>query len=293
MVVVPCHIIISFASVASLAGIDDQSSSNDDQLTITDTAVVINEDSDDVDFRVESDDNANMLVVDANDNRVLVGTSTVSAYANRLMTVGDAATADVSIEIRSDEHSQLIFSDGSAANDDSQRGYIIYDHTDENFKFGVNALEFMRAHSIGAITMPLQPAFLVTKSSDQSNIAINSDVTITFDTETFDQNADFASNTFTAPVTGRYQLNANIYGRDVDRNSTYIELKIKTSNRTHYCVFDVDNTNDSEYHSFNFSVLADMDANDTAFIEFSQSGGVQQTDIQGSHTSTFSGYLAC
>ena len=45
---------LSFASVASLAGIDDQSSSNDDQLTITDTAVVINEDSDDVDFRVES-----------------------------------------------------------------------------------------------------------------------------------------------------------------------------------------------------------------------------------------------
>ena len=36
----------------ALAGIDDQSSSNDDQLTITDTAVIINEDSDDVDFRI-------------------------------------------------------------------------------------------------------------------------------------------------------------------------------------------------------------------------------------------------
>ena len=47
---------------ATLAGIDDQSSSNDDQLTITDSAVIINEDSDDVDFRVESNGNANMLV---------------------------------------------------------------------------------------------------------------------------------------------------------------------------------------------------------------------------------------
>ena len=35
----------------SFAGIDDQSSSNDDQLTITDTAVIINEDSDSIDFK--------------------------------------------------------------------------------------------------------------------------------------------------------------------------------------------------------------------------------------------------
>ena len=61
---------------ASFAGIDDQTSSNDDQLTITDTAVVINEDSDDVDFRVESNGNANMLFVDGGNNRVLLGSAT-------------------------------------------------------------------------------------------------------------------------------------------------------------------------------------------------------------------------
>ena len=58
---------------ASFAGIDDQSSSNDDQLTITDTAVVINEDSDDVDFRVESNGNANMLTVNGGSNLVGIG----------------------------------------------------------------------------------------------------------------------------------------------------------------------------------------------------------------------------
>ena len=57
----------------TLAGIDDQSSSNDDQITITDTAVVINEDSDDVDFRVESNGKSNMLVVDAGNDRVGIG----------------------------------------------------------------------------------------------------------------------------------------------------------------------------------------------------------------------------
>ena len=47
---------LSWASAGTTyAGIDDQTSSNDDQLTITDSAIIINEDSDDVDFRVESD----------------------------------------------------------------------------------------------------------------------------------------------------------------------------------------------------------------------------------------------
>ena len=57
----------------SLTGIDDQSSSNDDQLTIKDTEVVVNDDSDDVDFRVESNGNANMLVVNGGEDKVGVG----------------------------------------------------------------------------------------------------------------------------------------------------------------------------------------------------------------------------
>ena len=49
---------------STLAGIDDQTSSNDDQLTITDTAVTINVDHDDLDFKVISDDNSATLHVD-------------------------------------------------------------------------------------------------------------------------------------------------------------------------------------------------------------------------------------
>ena len=65
---------LSFSTISTgLTGIDDQSSSNDDQLTITDTAVVINEDSDDVDFRVESNGNANMLFVSGGNDVVGIG----------------------------------------------------------------------------------------------------------------------------------------------------------------------------------------------------------------------------
>ena len=63
----------------SLAGIDDQTSSNDDQLTITDSEVVINEDSDDLDFRVESNGNTHMLFVDGGNNEVGINTSAAAA----------------------------------------------------------------------------------------------------------------------------------------------------------------------------------------------------------------------
>tara|TARA_Y100000296_G_scaffold14383_1_gene16833 strand:+ start:22948 stop:24561 length:1614 start_codon:yes stop_codon:yes gene_type:complete len=67
-------------------GVDDQSSSNDDQITIKDGEVVINDDSDDLDFRVESNGNANMLVVDGGTNRVGVGGA---PSASTLEVVGD------------------------------------------------------------------------------------------------------------------------------------------------------------------------------------------------------------
>ena len=56
-------------------GVDDQSSSNDDQITIKDTEVVINEDGDDVDFRVESDTKDNSFVVQGSDGKIGFGVS--------------------------------------------------------------------------------------------------------------------------------------------------------------------------------------------------------------------------
>jgi len=60
-------------ATAALAGIDDQTSSNDDQLTISDTAVIINEDSDDLDFRIESNGVTNAFFVDGGSDAVGIG----------------------------------------------------------------------------------------------------------------------------------------------------------------------------------------------------------------------------
>jgi len=68
--------VASVEGASTFAGIDDQSSSNDDQITITDSAVIINEDSDDLDTRIESNGNANMLFVDGGNDHINIGTAT-------------------------------------------------------------------------------------------------------------------------------------------------------------------------------------------------------------------------
>jgi hypothetical protein len=141
----------------------------------------------------------------------------------------------------------------------------------------------------GHITKPLQSAFLAVPASDQTSIAVGSEVVVVFGTEVFDQNGDFASNTFTAPVTGRYQLNVAIRLTDLDSASNYYYIRIVTSNRTYYQIFDPDFGQDAAYWNLSIAVLADMDASDTAFIYIAQANGTQQTDV---HTaSSFSGYL--
>ena len=146
----------------------------------------------------------------------------------------------------------------------------------------------------GHITKPLQSAFSVRSDTNNTNFALNTAHTVAFATEIFDQNGDFASNTFTAPVTGRYQLNAHFHFEDVASSADYLEARLVTSNRTYYAITDPTGYDQTvTYHTFTISVLADMDANDTATMSYFQpSGGDQQIDLNGSLTH-FTGFLAC
>jgi len=83
-------IIASSGGGSSLDGIDDQTSSNDDQLTITDSAVIINEDSDDLDFRVESNSNTHMLFVDGGTDKIGVNSSAPGQTLSVTGTIGSS-----------------------------------------------------------------------------------------------------------------------------------------------------------------------------------------------------------
>ena len=155
---------------------------------------------------------------------------------------------------------------------------------------GASATDAMVIDSAGHVTKPLQSAFQATPSGTQSNIATSSNVQIEFGTERFDVNGDFASHTFTAPVTGKYQLNAQLRFQSVDTAADYYQLRLATSNRTYGPLIDPGPFgSDPEYWNISFSVVADMDANDTAIVSLRQQGGTQQTDIDDA--SHFSGCL--
>tara|TARA_B100000989_G_scaffold152768_1_gene113991 strand:- start:98 stop:1006 length:909 start_codon:yes stop_codon:yes gene_type:complete len=153
----------------------------------------------------------------------------------------------------------------------------------------------MTINNTGAVTKPLQPAFHVHKNGTNVTNIPTGDSTLTWAAERFDQNSDFdlANNRFTAPVTGKYFLQLHVRLMELDISANYIFLSINTSNKEYNFIIDPDfGDSDPAYYSIGFSVLADMDANDTVNVLYSQLGGAAQIDIDGRNNYTwFSGYL--
>jgi hypothetical protein len=196
------------------------------------------------------------------------------------VTIGDASAAD-----------KKILFDGNA-----QDFHIGLDDSADSLTIGLGSTLGTTSHMIfdanGHITKPLQPAFQVQPSSDQTNVDDND--TIAFGYEEFDQNGDFSSNQFTAPVTGKYLLTASVRVDNVDTAANWVRIEIITSNQDYKSsIIDVGVlASDPNYWSFSQTVLADMDANDTAKIQFGKSGGAVQSDINQGDT-FFSGHLVC
>ena len=140
----------------------------------------------------------------------------------------------------------------------------------------------------GHVTMPLTSAFNAVSAANQT-VSTSDDTTVVLGTEVFDQNADFASNTFTAPVTGRYQLNGQVVATGID--DEYLYFRIVTSNRTYGGVHQVPSTRGAEYEIISTSCLADMDAGDTAFLQVNSESDTS-FELRDAE-SEFSGYLAC
>jgi len=192
------------------------------------------------------------------------------------LTIGDAGAEDA----------KIVF-DGNA-----QDYHIGLDDSADSLTIGLGSTLGTTSHIVtnasGAVTKPLQPYFSVYPSSIQSNISNSGYDTIAFGSETFDVGSNFASNTFTAPVTGKYHFSINMRLDSIDTSAAYYNIEIQTSNRSHAQLFSRHGT-DPNYSNFMMTVIADMDANDTVIIRIFQNGGTSQTDINTS--TTWYGYL--
>ena len=139
--------------------------------------------------------------------------------------------------------------------------------------------------SAGHVTQPLQTSVHVKRSSQQSNIPTDSNQTVLFDGEIFDVNSDFNTSTsvFVAPVTGKYLFTTSVRIESVPTDFTYIYLYLVTSNGNRWGDLMGNGTqyfNSAPlYVTMRFSVITDMDVNDSAYLRIYQAGGTSQADI--------------
>jgi len=166
--------------------------------------------------------------------------------------------------------------------------------TQANKIAGNGGTEGIAISSVGEVTMPGQPAFLAHNSSTDSNVTGDgSAITVDFDTEIFDQNADFANDTFTAPVTGRYLLCCTVQMEQITTSSNNNRVTVVTSNEATNNLLNVRGVPANGTYTWGGSIIVDMDAADTATIQVAIAGeGSNVVDIGvNGRTTQFSGVL--
>lgn len=130
----------------------------------------------------------------------------------------------------------------------------------------------------GTVIQPIQPSFIVTNSAGAADVTGDGTVyTVVWGNEIRDAASNFASNTFTAPITGQYGLQAAVLLRQITTSYTSFIISIVTSNREYRQTY-IGTTN---FNSLPLSVscYADMDAGDTATVTITVSGSTKVIDV--------------
>ena len=260
--------------------------------------VVVNDASEDVDFRVESNGNANMLFVDGGNNTVGINeasntraffqvTADVAVAADACRLEGNSANGIPLVldNLRADaasEHTIHFFRDGSR--------FAAIGGTDTSLQFFNASAVTMQIDSTGAVTKPLQPYVFAYANADQTLDADDADKTVALNAELKDVNSDFNTTnyTFTAPVDGAYLVNGFYrFTGDTATQATDWILKFTASNGTETVwtgnpsVWET-GSGSAYSKSVNVSKTIYMDASDTLTMTTDvYSGGSYTYDIDG------------
>ena len=154
----------------------------------------------------------------------------------------------------------------------------------------VPAYRKLMVSDAGIMTNAYQPAFLVTPASAQTDIAINANVEVVWGTEVFDTGGNFASNTFTAPVTGVYHFDVLLDLENFDSAMGVLFVYINITGRPFRFKMSGNHVAaDTDFTSVAFGVTVKLSATNVAKVAVYQSGGSAQLDI--TTNSYFSGFL--
>lgn len=168
--------------------------------------------------------------------------------------------------------------------------------TSDSFKIAMSATpETTTSKNIasGNITRPLQPAFHAYRTGNVNDVTGNGAQygPVVFNTEILDQNGDYDSGTgtFTAPITGRYFLNGTTRIVGLSGVGCFIRNDIVT---TGYTWTNAYASPRGDHLQTLVSVVAPMDAGDTAVVKVITIGAAGNTnDLGGGIYTYFSGVL--
>jgi len=145
--------------------------------------------------------------------------------------------------------------------------------------------------STGAVTKPLTPAFFAYVDTQVDNVTGDNTLygPIVYGTEVFDQGGDYntANGTFTAPVAGRYFLQAALATGENTAAHTDGTFELITSNRTVNVYYDpgaMEGSGSTGVCTIQCSGVFDMDAADTVITKVRIFGSTKTIDIPANHT---------
>lgn len=206
--------------------------------------------------------------------------NTASSQANEVITVGGGTAGDPYTTYTVSGATNFSIGIDNSASD----AFVIAAST------ALGTTNVMSVATTGEINFPLTSAFLAQSAGQTDVTGDGTDAAITFATEIFDQNSDFASSTFTAPVAGRYYL-ATLIGYNQVNTASRFQGQISTSNRNYTSECSVTVAGNS--YSVGIATFGDMDAADTASIVGTVQGITKTVDIRSDNYTWFCGNLEC
>jgi len=261
-----------------------------DTARILSGGAVINEDSNDVDFRVESNGNANAIFVDGGNDKVGIFTSNPNDYYSDELVVTAADEGGMTFVTGTTHANYINFADGTSGNA-AYRGFLKYDHNNDTMSLGTSASTSITIDANGVVLKGSNPSF----RAMGNNAAYQTTSPVPFPsvsgTNLGGHNTGSHYNTsnyrFTAPVAGRYLMHIHMGIVRVTANSGngYPYLRI---NGTSVAYSYVSVPTGTAYHPANVTQIVELAANDYVDVTF----GGSNADYYGNFTElSFSGCL--